>query len=189
VICPRCSTAATTARDATAWCPSCEWNLDHFEPARRRPELGWRWADRATHRVAWRLTAGQFARLAGGPLARRGAGPARVVTLTVAVLLVFVVLVAGADLWLIRYDFPRITILPGIALLGLAVALRPRFGRLDEEAHFLDRNEAPELWSLVDRIAAHTGAPAPHLVGLDYSLGAYTTTVGLRRSCTTHWTQ
>jgi Zn-dependent protease with chaperone function len=33
----------------------------------------------------------------------------------------------------------------------------------------------------VDRVAAHTGAPVPHLVGLDHSLGAYTTTVGLRR--------
>jgi heat shock protein HtpX len=182
VICPRCRTAAVTARDATPWCPSCEWNLDHFEPARRPPELGWRWVDRATHRVAWRLTAGQFTKLADGPLARRGVSPARAVTLTVAVLLLlFVALLAGAGCWLILYDFPRFTILPGVALLGLAVALRPRFGGMDEEAHFLDRDEAPELWSLVDRIAAHTGAPAPHFVGLDYSLGAYTTTVGLRR--------
>ena len=182
MICPRCSTATTAARNAAPWCPSCEWNLDHFEPARRRPELGWRWADRATHRVAWRLTAGQFTRLADGPLQRRGLSAARAVTLTVAVLLLlFVALLAGLGCWLILYDFPRLTILPGLALLGVAVALRPRFGGVSDEAHFLDRDEAPELWALVDRVAAHTGAPVPHFVGLDYSLGAYTTAVGLRR--------
>ncbi|MFI7541770.1 M48 family metalloprotease [Actinoplanes sp. NPDC049599] len=182
MICPRCFTAATSARGATPWCPSCEWNLDHFEPSRRRPELGWRWADRATHRVAWRLTAGQFVRLADGPLRRRGASAARAVTLTVAVLLLLLVaLFAGLGTWLILYDFPRFTILPGVALLGMAVALRPRVGGLAEETHLLDRDEAPELWALVDRVAAHTGAPVPHFVGLDYSLGAYTTVVGLRR--------
>jgi heat shock protein HtpX len=171
-----------TARTAAPWCPSCEWNLDLFEPDRRRPELGWKWADRATHRVAWRLTAGQFTQLAGGPLRRRGSTAARVVTLTVGVLLLlFVALLAGSGVWLILYDFPQLTILPGVVLLVLAGALRPRFGSLDDEAHFLDRAQAPELWSLVDRVAAHTGAPVPHLVGLDHSLGAYTTTVGLRR--------
>jgi heat shock protein HtpX len=181
VICPRCSTAAVTARDAAPWCPSCEWNLDHFEPARRGPELGWLWVDRASHRVAWRLTAGQFTRLADGPLRRRGVHAAQVVTLTIAVLLLlFVALLAGLGLWLILYDFPRFTILPGLVLLGLAVALRPRLGGIPGEVHFLDRAEAPELWSLVDRVAAHTGAPVPHVVGLDDSLGAYTITVGLR---------
>jgi heat shock protein HtpX len=104
------------------------------------------------------------------------------VTLTVAVLLLlFVALLAGFGVWLILYDFPQLTILPGVLLLVLAGALRPRFGGLDDEAHFLDRDEAPELWSLVDRVAAHTGAPMSHLVGLDHSRGAYTTTVGLRR--------
>jgi Zn-dependent protease with chaperone function len=104
------------------------------------------------------------------------------VTLTVAVLLLlFLALLAGLGCWLILYDFPRFTILPGIALLGLAVALRPRLGGVSEEAHFLDRDEAPELWALIDRVAAHTGSPVPHFVGLDYSLGAYTTVVGLRR--------
>src|SRR5690349_22625819 len=91
VLCPRCSTSTTAARNAVEWCPSCEWNLDHFEPARRGPELGWRWADRATHRVAWRLTARQFTKLAGGPLERGGVSAARVLTLTVAVLLLLFV--------------------------------------------------------------------------------------------------
>lgn len=182
VTCPLCSAATTTARHATGWCPSCEWNLDHFEPARRGPELGWGWADRAAYRVAWRLTAGQFTRLAAGSLERRGVGAARVVTLAVAVLLLlFVAALAVAGGWLVWHDFPSFGIVPGVLSLGFAVALRPRFGRVDDEAHFLDRAAAPELWSLVDRVAAHAGAPVPQLVGFDYSLGAYTSTVGLRR--------
>ncbi|MET8149625.1 M48 family metalloprotease [Actinoplanes sp. NPDC049668] len=180
--CPHCFNAVTAARDATPWCPSCEWNLSHFEPGRRPPELGWVWADRATHRVAWRLTAGQFARLADGPLQRRSWSAARVFTMAMAVfLLIVVVAAAGLGVWLTAFNFPGLTILPGVALLGVAVALRPRLGSVGDDVHLLDRDEAPELWALIDRVAAASGAPVPHLVGLDSSLGAYTTTVGLRR--------
>nr|BFE72055.1 hypothetical protein GCM10020092_053560 [Actinoplanes digitatis] len=132
--------------------------------------------------MAWRLTAGQFTRLADGPLRRRSWSAARVITMAVAVfLLLFVVAVAGLGVWLTGYHFPGITILPGVALLGVAVALRPRLGRVRDDLHLLDRDEAPELWALVDRVAVASGAPVPHLVGLDSSFGAYTTTVGLRR--------
>jgi Zn-dependent protease with chaperone function len=182
VNCPECAVAVIDARDATPWCPSCEWNLAHFEPARRRPELGWRWVDRATHRVAWRLTAAQFADLADGPLRRRAWTTARVATMAVAVcLLLFVAAVAVLGVWLIGYHFPSFAILPGVVLLTVAVALRPRLGRIRDDVHFLDRDEAPELWALVDRVAAAADAPVPHWIGLDGSLNAYTTAVGLRR--------
>ncbi|MET0495000.1 MAG: M48 family metalloprotease [Actinoplanes sp.] len=179
--CPSCAADLVAARGATSWCPSCEWNLNLFEPQRRRPEIGWRWADRATHRIAWRLTTGQFAALVGGPIERRRWSPARAVTMTVAVLLLaFVAACAVAGVWLILYDFPRFTILPGVALLGVAIVCRPRFGG-HPDLHVLNRDDAPELFALIDRVAALAGAPVPHIVGVDESLGAYTSAVGWRR--------
>ncbi|GGQ65364.1 M48 family metallopeptidase [Couchioplanes azureus] len=179
--CPRCATALSTARGAEPWCPRCEWGLAAFEPDRRHPEIGWRWADRATHRIAWRLNESQFRALAHGPLAPRTFTMARAAIMALAVvMLLCVAAAAAAGIWLITYDFPRLTILPGVALLGLAVALRPRFPG-PGEAQVLSPEEAPELFALIERVAAATGAPVPHIVGVDSSINAYATAVGIRR--------
>ncbi|MEV6598085.1 M48 family metallopeptidase [Actinoplanes sp. NPDC051346] len=180
--CPRCATAVSTTRGAEPWCARCEWNLAAFEPSRRHPEIGWRWADRATHRIAWRLTESQFRTLADGPLARRTFTTTRAAITAIAVMmLLFVVATAAAGIWLIAYDFPRLTILPGVTLLAIAVALRPRFHTLDDEAHPLTAEQAPELHALIARVAAAIEAPMPHIVAVDRSTGAYTTAVGIRR--------
>ena len=43
--------------------------------------------------------------------------------------------------WLIvAFPFPNLAILPGVAMVGLAVALRPRFGRLDPDLEVLSRD-------------------------------------------------
>ncbi|HEX8627867.1 MAG TPA: peptidase M48, partial [Catenuloplanes sp.] len=93
--CPHCRTASVTAQGAVPWCPRCEWNLDHFEPARRSPEFGWTWVDRLTHRVAYRLTARQFTALVSGPLERPSWSVARLVTSGVS-LVVLALMVALA---------------------------------------------------------------------------------------------
>ncbi|MFI5492760.1 M48 family metalloprotease [Actinoplanes sp. NPDC051859] len=135
-----------------------------------------------THRIAWRLTEGQFRTLTHRPLTPRSFTAARATILVVAVLLLLLVAAfAAGGLWLIAYDFPRLTILPGLALLGLAVALRPRFGGVASEVHVLTEEQAPELFALISRVATALGAPMPHIVGFDSGLGAYTTTIGLRR--------
>jgi heat shock protein HtpX len=183
--CPHCAVPTVSARGAQPWCPSCEWNLSRFEPDRARVEFGWTLLDRRLHRVAYRLSAGQFAALSGGPLARRSATPARVVTLTAAVLLVAGVLALAAfGVWLVSYDFPSVTTVLGVLMLALAFALRPRLGRLSEisdEMEILDRGQAPALFALVDRVCAAIRAPPPHIVGLAPGFNAFTTTVGLRR--------
>ncbi|MFD0740876.1 M48 family metallopeptidase [Phytohabitans flavus] len=180
--CVECSAATVSVSDATPWCPSCEWQLDLYEPARRRPEFGWRWIDRRTHRLAYRLSRSQFDTLVADRLDRRGPGLARVVTIGISVLLlVLVALLAVFGVWLVVHDFPSLTIPFGLAALGLAATLRPRFGHLDASAEVLDRERAPALFELVDEVAAAVAAPAPDVVALDDGFNAYAGSVGLRR--------
>ena len=49
-------------------------------------------------------------------------------------------------------------------LVLIAIALRPRFGKLDQRAHQLSRAEAPELLRLIDEVAAAIGVKPPHVV-------------------------
>ncbi|MEV4759335.1 M48 family metalloprotease [Micromonospora sp. NPDC049559] len=181
--CDHCLAVTVSIQDAEPWCPHCEWNLDRYEPARRPPEFGWRWIDRRTHRLAYRLTRDQFDALVADGIDRRGPALARVVTIGASLLLlVGVVLVAAFGVWLVVHDFPSLTIPFGLAALGLAVVLRPRFGRLDESAYVLDRDQTPSLFDLVDEVARAIGAPAPDVVAVNDDFNAYATSIGLRRA-------
>ncbi|WP_246277643.1 M48 family metallopeptidase [Phytohabitans rumicis] len=180
--CARCAAATVTVHGALPWCPQCEWNLGRFEPARRVPEFGVRVVDRWTHQVAYRLARRQFADLSQRTLDRPMLSAARLVTVTASLLLLAaVVLLAAFGVWLVLYDFPRVTILFGIIALALAFTLRPRLGRLDPTIDVLSRQTAPTLFAVVDQVAAATGAPAPHIIAVDQSVSAYTTSVGIRR--------
>ncbi|GAB3942099.1 hypothetical protein GCM10027614_28570 [Micromonospora vulcania] len=125
--CPECGATTASIRDAEPWCPGCEWNLDAYDPARRRREFGWSWVDRWTYRLAFRETGRQFARLVGRPVDGSGAGAAAVlVTVASLLLLAAVLALAVTGVWLIvAFPFPNLAILPGIAMVGLAIALRP----------------------------------------------------------------
>ncbi|NYF54436.1 M48 family metalloprotease [Micromonospora purpureochromogenes] len=181
--CPQCGTATVSVREAMPWCADCEWNLDGYDRARQAPEFGWSWVDRRTHRLAARLTQQQYAALVERPLAATGLGVAGTVTVVASLLLVAAVLaMAVLGVWLMfAYPFPSLAVVVGLALVGLAVALRPRFGRVDPELEVLSREQAPGLHALVEEVAAAIGAPVPHVVGVDGSINAYATSVGLRR--------
>lgn len=180
--CPRCSTALVTVHQAEPWCGQCEWNLDCFDPARPAPDFGWRWLDRWAFRLAFRWTDRQFGRLAGRTVERPGLTHARIVTVTASVVLLAILLaLAALAVWMIVYDFPSPMILPGALLLLVVAVLRPRFGRLGADAEGLNRESAPALFDLVDRVAAAIGAPSPHVVAIDAAYNAYTGSVGVRR--------
>ncbi|WP_112637959.1 M48 family metallopeptidase [Micromonospora saelicesensis] len=181
--CPGCAATTASVRDAVPWCPGCEWNLDAYDPARRQREFGWSWADRWTYRMAFRTTRRQFTQLVGRPLGTNGSEAARTLTAAASLLLIAAVLaLAVVGGWLIvAFPFPNLAIVPGVAMVGLAIALRPRFGRLDPELEVLTRDQAPELFGLIDEVATAVGAPAPDVVGVDDTINAYAGTVGLRR--------
>jgi Zn-dependent protease with chaperone function len=102
-----------------------------------------------------------------------------VLTIVASLLLyAFILALLAAGVWLIAYDFPRVTIVPGVLLVWLAVAIRPRFGRLDPYATRISRAEAPTLFGLVVRVADAIGAPKPHLVVLDNHFNASAGAVG-----------
>ncbi|MBM0234015.1 M48 family metalloprotease [Micromonospora sp. STR1_7] len=180
--CPGCGARTASVRDAMPWCPGCEWNLDAYDPVRRRREFGWTWVDRWTYRTAFRTTREQFDRLVGRPLGTNGSGAARALTAAASLLLVAAVLaLAVTGGWLIvAFPFPNLAVVPGVAMVGLAIALRPRFGRVDPDLEVLTRDRAPELFSLIDEVATAIGAPMPDVVGVDDSINAYAATVGLR---------
>lgn len=181
-LCPRCSSATVSVKRAEPWCPRCEWDLDRYEPDRRRPEFGWRWIDRRTHALAYRLTRRQFTELTERTLRRRGLTAARIVTTVASVLLLLgVLLLAAVGAWLTTYGFPSLNLVVGVALIGMAVVLRPRFGRVDPMLGVLSRDRAPELFTLIDEVATAVGAPRPHVVVVDDTFNAYATAVGLRR--------
>lgn len=181
--CPECGAATVSIREALPWCAGCEWNLDGYDRARQAPELGWSWIDRRTHRLAARLTRQQYADLVGRPLESTGWSLAGVLTVGISVLLLVGVLaLAVTGVWLLfAFPFPNFAVVVGLALIGLALALRPRFGRVPPDVDVLTRAEAPELHALVEEVASRIGAPVPHVLGVDSDLNAYATAVGLRR--------
>lgn len=182
-ICPDCGAGTVSLPGALPWCAGCEWNLDAYEVDRRAPEFGWTWVDRWTHRLAYRATRRQFVRLVGRQPEATGAGVTTALTAAASlVLLAGVVALAVTGVWLIvAFRFPNPSIVLGVALLGLAVALRPRFGRLDPDLEVLDRAGAPELFALVDEVATAVGAPVPDVIGVDGDLNAYAGRIGVRR--------
>jgi heat shock protein HtpX len=164
------------------WCPVCEWNLDAYDRLRIAARFGWPPADRLMHRLAYRLNRRQFAALVGRPPGRSGPALARTAITAVSVLLwlfVLACLAGGGYLTIVAFGGPGMLI--GLLLIGAAVLLRPRFGRLRREAWTVDRAAAPALFELIDSVAAASGTPGPQVVVLARALNAFTATVGLRR--------
>jgi len=88
-------------------------------------------------------------------------------------------IVAGARL--AARDFPSWWVVPGAVLLLVAVAVRPRLGRLRDGVVTVDRGRAPALFAVVDRVAAEVGTPPPHQLVVVPEFNAFSAVVGLRR--------
>lgn len=150
-----------------------------------------------TFALAYRLSLKQFRDLASGTspyqgrviggavvgaVRRRGAIASRLAVTVFALgfyVLIGAMAVAGG--WLIWFQFPSPTLIPGGLLLLMALYLVPRFGRLPKHAIVLERADVPTLYAVVDRIAVAAGSRPPSLIVVDPWFNANARSIGLRR--------
>ncbi|HEY1455183.1 MAG TPA: M48 family metallopeptidase [Candidatus Dormibacteraeota bacterium] len=90
------------------------------------------------------------------------------------------VLVGGAFIIVTGFPHP-FAWLVGLPLLLLGLLLRPRLGGIERGTVILPRESAPNLYGLVDRVAAEVGAKPVDLIALDSDFNASHGRVGLRR--------
>ncbi|XVV08756.1 M48 family metalloprotease [Actinoplanes sp. CA-131856] len=177
--CPACRTPLTTAPGQAPWCAGCEWNLDHFPPDEHLSWFGNRIA-RADSRAGF----------ASDRLLARSADPQPVthrgfrllVALSAAIMVLMLAAIAGG-LWLIVEGGPFWPIVFGLALLGLAWVIRPRFDRLKpllKTSYRVEPANAPAFHALLDRIAAELGAPKPDVVLFTFGWNAGVVVTGPR---------
>src|SRR5262249_38074824 len=147
------------------WCGACEWNLDYYEPYRRRRDTTYKWLDRAFFRLAYRQNARQFRAVSATGARKPGFSWANACVLLFSLLMLALVVAIGAAgvyiTWVTFFDF-RTGV--GITLILTAIFLRPRFGRLDKHAYRVTRDEAPSLFDLIDEVAKAVGTKPPHAV-------------------------
>lgn len=148
--CPDCGRELPTDRRYAIWCRQCQWNLDP-EPVGEQP--GWR-AERER-------------RLADDLAERRASGPERSLSaflLSLPVLLVPLPCLLGGLALLVFYR-PLWFAIPFAAVaFTLSAIFRPRIRRLPEGAEAVTRRQAPQLYDVLDRLAAQTGTPKLHEV-------------------------
>lgn len=90
--------------------------------------------------------------------------------------------VGGGWLIVAHYDFLPAWLVGGF-LLAIGVALRPRLGRLPDDAEVLPRSEAPELYGMAERVASAVGVRRPAKVAImDLLVGARYERIGLLRT-------
>ncbi|WP_285749258.1 M48 family metallopeptidase [Lentzea sp. NBRC 105346] len=137
----------------------------------------------SSKKLARRLNARQFDAYSQEPPTRPEWTAARAGLVAVSVALMLLVAIAFVTgLVLVLQDFPSLSIVPGVLLIAIAWTLRPRVGRAGtNEWAIITRDDAPALFTLIDRVAAATGAPQPHHVALDYEFNASAGIFGLRR--------
>lgn len=182
-MCPHCQHSLVTERDQQPWCERCEWRLDAFADDAGLGRLGNR-LSRWERRVGFRLNRDLYAALSTAGLDRPRLSPTRATLLAVALLITagLLAMVVGGIALILWGAFLLKAV--GALLVIVGGTLRPRLGRLERalgEADELTRDRAPQLFALVDQVAAAVGAPRPHIMGIsaewDAAAGAY----GLRR--------
>jgi len=180
--CPQCGVEIRADRRFTVWCAACDWNVDPQGPVEEPQGRLERRRRRMAREYGERLLADLTAEAGSPERERPGRSAAGVLAYTIALLVhgVTLALLAGG-LWLLIDGWGGLGMVPGLFLLGLAVTLRPRLNRLPADAHVVSRSAAPELYALVDEVAAALGTRSVDVIALDSRTNASVTHLGLRR--------
>jgi Zn-dependent protease with chaperone function len=179
--CPQCGVEIRTDRRFTTWCAACDWNVDPQGPGEQKRGL-----DRARRRLAQRYGELLFAELQGEGGEGSGSGRLRTLSglLAYAIALTvhgLTVVLAAVGVWGLVDGWGGIGMVFGLFFLALAWSLRPRLNRLSDDDRVLPRAEAPELYALIDEIAAALGTRGVDAVVVDAKANASVTQLGLRR--------
>jgi Zn-dependent protease with chaperone function len=175
--CPKCGAAISDAGTWVTWCEICEWNLQIS-----MPEPPKRLIARHEHQLVLRAAARTHRELLAGNGHRPQVNAAGLMLFALSVSLLACVPLLGAGvLWLAImgggfWRWPEV--LFGALLFWLVV---PRPTRMRDNVVVLARSAAPELWRLVDEVAAGLGTRSPDLLGVDTDYNAYVVEVGWRR--------
>ncbi|MEV4429182.1 M48 family metallopeptidase [Streptomyces sp. NPDC049602] len=203
--CPECGEPVDVGGQYVTWCAACDWNVD---PGVRDEETPGR-IERLRRRLAQRYGEQLLAELsdpatgdapgtAAGTTAdrtrpgtrtgsRRGTAGVFATALAVAVHGVTVALLAGG-LWLVFAGRGALPVV-GALMIGLAVVLRPRFGRLPKDGGrraLLRRTDAPRLFALLDDVAGTVGTTGVRAVVIDADANASVRTYGIRQHRVLH---
>jgi Zn-dependent protease with chaperone function len=161
------------------WCDRCEWNVDpggaKDVSARRR--------DRVSRAMADRLSERLFQEVVRDADLRPHWDVVRLLAYAVAALihLTTLAVAAGGVALIVGNRFRPVPAGLGMVLLLVAWVLRPRLGRVPTGRPRLGRDDAPALYTMVDRMADLLGAHPVDVILVDASFNASMGTVGLRR--------
>ncbi|ELP63467.1 M48 family metalloprotease [Streptomyces turgidiscabies] len=179
--CPECGTGIQADSRFTTWCPACDWNVD---PGGPEPKKGRLETLRRTlaRRHGEKLLATMSTDTADEQRARRDVSG--VLAYVIALLIHGVTgVLAVTGVWCVVSGWGSFLMVPGLFLLLLGWALRPRLNRLPKDEGtgvVLRRPEAPELFALIDEIAVASGTRGVDAVAVNAEVNASVRTYGLR---------
>ncbi|MEU6224068.1 M48 family metalloprotease [Streptomyces sp. NPDC047042] len=184
--CPQCGTEIQADSRFTTWCPACDWNVDPGGPEETkgrlealRRTLAQRHGEKLLDAMS---TETGTAAASQGERAHRDVYGALAYAIALLIHGVTVALFV-TGIWCVVSGWGGFLMLPGLFLLLLGFALRPRLGRLPKEEDngvVLRRPDAPELFALIDEIAEASGTRGVNAVAVDASINASVRTYGLR---------
>ncbi|MFI1176497.1 M48 family metallopeptidase [Streptomyces melanogenes] len=175
--CPDCGQGVPVDPRFVTWCAACGWNVDPGAPEAPEGRL-----EAVRRRLARRHGEQLFAEGADG-LARKDASSilARALALLVHAVTLGLAVAGTAVLVSGIGTFSGWAL--GLLLLGTAVVLRPRFGSLSTtvEEPVLHRADAPQLFGLIDEVAAVVGTRGVDAVVIEADANASVSTYGIRQ--------
>jgi Zn-dependent protease with chaperone function len=174
--CPDCGAEIPRVAGFQDWCEHCGWNLNPPDV-----EAGG-WAARVYAAAGRRAGTRLIDELLGSGRLEPRWTPGKIAAYLIAILVHLITVGAAvAGIALIALTWLNIgTIVVGLALIGVAVLMRPRFGEVPEKG-ILTREEAPELYDLVDDIAGAIDTRPADLIVVNGEYNAWWATLGLRR--------
>jgi len=174
--CPECGAEIRADGRYVAWCAVCDWNVDPEIPHQqqdRMERVRRALSSRHGEKLLAEVTAGASLR------ARRDASSLLAFAIALAVHGVTLALVLGG-VWLLVRGWGGVGMVPGLLLLAVAWPLRPRGVRLPEADPVLHRDDAPELYALVDEVAGVVGTRGVDEVRVDAKVNASVMARGVR---------